>query len=216
MTQTVTEIEQKYVRDVYNNIANHFSTTRFSVWKFVKEFLDSKTEQMKGIDIGCGNGKNMLYNPRLDIIGIDSCQNFVDMCKSRGLNAQYGDFMDIPSENNTFDYAYSIAVFHHLSTEENREKSMNEMIRVLKPGGHGIFSVWSVENQQNEKKIRKFICGDNYVKWVRKTDNKVFERYYYVYNYEMIEKFIHLFEDKIGNIKIYNEKGNWVVEFVKV
>ena len=215
MTQTITETEQKYVREVYDNIASHFSATRVRVWKFVKYFLDSKTEQMKGIDIGCGNGKNMLYKPCLDILGIDSCQPFVDMCKLKGLKTQYGDFMDIPSQSNTFDYAYSIAVFHHFSTEDNRKKSMNEMIRVLKPGGHGMFSVWSVENQQKEKKVREFSCGDNYVKWTRQTDNKDFERYYYVYNYEMIEKFIRLFEDKIGNIKIYNEQGNWVVEFIK-
>lgn len=215
MTQTITETEQKHVREVYDNIASHFSATRTRVWNFVKVFLDSKTECMKGIDIGCGNGKNMLYNPQLNILGIDACQGFVDICKMQDLCATYGDIIDIPCQSNVYDYAYSIAVFHHLSTDDNRIKSMNEIIRILKPGGHGIISVWSVENQQNEKKVRNFVPGDNYVKWTRKLDNKVFERYYHVYNYEMIDKFIRSFENKIESIKIYNEQGNWVVEFSK-
>ena len=47
----------------------------------------------------------------------------------------------------TFDYSMSIAVFHHLS-DSDFKIAISEMIRTLKPGGHGIITVWSVENQQ--------------------------------------------------------------------
>ena len=60
-------IEQQYVHDVYDNIAEHFSDTRYCIWDFVKNFLENKSSDMKGIDIGCGNGKNMLCRKDLNI-----------------------------------------------------------------------------------------------------------------------------------------------------
>ena len=105
----------------------------------------------------------------------------------------------------------SIAVFHHLYTEKRRIIAINEMIRVLKQFGKGIISMWSFENQEK----RKFSLGNNIVTWIRKSDNKTFNRYYYIYNYDDI---IQLF-NQTENIKIdqiYNEYGNWVIEFTKL
>ena len=43
----------------------------------------------------------------------------------------------------------SIAVYHHIVSYIDRKKAIREMLRVLKPGGQGMFSVWSVENQES-------------------------------------------------------------------
>ena len=53
----MSSIEQEFVNEVYSNISEHFSDTRFCIWDFVKSFLDSKNALMKGIDIGCGMEK---------------------------------------------------------------------------------------------------------------------------------------------------------------
>ena len=52
-------IEDKNVKDVYNHIAKKFDSTRYRPWSCV-EFLDNARTSVIG-DIGCGNGKNILY-----------------------------------------------------------------------------------------------------------------------------------------------------------
>ena len=213
----MSSIEQKHVNEVYNSISEHFSDTRFCIWDFVKKFLDTKTSNMRGIDIGCGNGKNMYYNKSLNIDGFDNCLNFVKICKEKGLNVKCGDCLCLPCQPNTYNYAMAIAVYHHMASDEHRKTAIIEMIRCLKSGGKGIFSVWSIENQESEKITRNFVPGDNYVKWMRKRDGKIFQRYYHIYSKEMITSFMKInFQELIRDIKIYNERGNWIVEFTKI
>ena len=94
---------------------------------------------------------------------------------------------------------------------------MKEMIRILKPGGKGIVSVWSLcqTKRKNNMKMRNFVPGDNYVSWTRKKDKKIFKRYYYIFNEEMFRKYIDQFRESIIINKIFNERGNWVVGFTK-
>ncbi|CAG8794332.1 21211_t:CDS:2, partial [Racocetra persica] len=49
--------EQKYVHDVYQAIAPHFSQTRYKPWPVVEQFLNSLDIGSIGADIGSGNGK---------------------------------------------------------------------------------------------------------------------------------------------------------------
>ena len=204
-------IEKKFVLDMYNQIADHFSDTRYCIWNMVKNFLIDKSENEYGLEIGCGNGKNLLINPKLNIIGLDNSIELLTICRKKKLNVVEGNCCNLPFNNNQFDYIMSVAVFHHLYTEKRRIIAINEMIRVLKQFGKGIISMWSFENQEK----RKFSLGNNIVTWIRKSDNKTFNRYYYIYNYDDI---IQLF-NQIENIKIdqiYNEYGNWVIEFTKL
>ena len=119
----------------------------------------------------------------------------------------------------SFEFALSIAVFHHLSTEERRIKALKEMIRVLQPGGRGLLSLWSVEQPKTLK--RKFKKGDNIVLW-KYPDNyyigngESFERFYYIYDKEMFEAYIENVADLIEIEKIYNEMGNWYCVFKKL
>ena len=212
----MTSIEEEYVTKVYKNISEHFADTRFCIWNFVKNFLDTKKSNMRGIDIGCGNGKNMCYNRSLKIDGFDNCDNFVGICKEKGLSVRRGNCLCLPCQPNSYDYAMAIAVYHHMASDEHRKTAITEMIRTLKRGGKGIFSVWSVENQKGEKISRNFIPGDNYVKWMRKRDSKIFQRYYYVYTEEMIVSLMNNFTDLVRDVNIFNERGNWIVEFTKV
>jgi len=86
------------------------------------------------------------------------------------------------------------------------------MIRVMKSGSNGVFNVWSLENQEK----RRFVLGDNYVEWKSREPSKETQlRYYYIMDYDIVMNFINNFNKFINLIKIENEKGNWVVSFVK-
>ena len=52
------------------------------------------------------------------------------------------------------DGVMSIAVLHHISSVPRRLHFLEEMARILKPGGLGLVTVWA--SQQEEKKLAKW------------------------------------------------------------
>ena len=107
-------------------------------------------EYSKILDLGCGNGRNMTYENMI-FTGYDSSEEFIQICKSKGLDAVEGDMCNLPFETNSFDHIICIASFHHLITTERREKALEEMVRILKPGGKILLSVWSKTQPKKNK-----------------------------------------------------------------
>lgn len=202
--------EKEYVNDVYDSIADDFSRTRTRVWEHVKTFIDSVQKDSRCIDIGCGNGKNM-YRKDINMIGIDMCDKFVSMCNSKDLCAYKMDCCELSFDDEVFDNAMSIAVFHHLTTHERRLQALSEMIRVLKPNGLGMMSLWSFENQNKHS----FIKGDNMVSWKHSENGIVFDRYYYIFDELEVDEYLLNFKDDVNIIMKYNDQGNWYVIFQK-
>ena len=194
----------------YENHAAHFSDTRFCIWDVVREFGESRfSSDSVVLDVGCGNGKNMKYfNDKCSIAGIDKSENLTSICQSRGLNVACADVGNIPYEDNSFDYIISIAVIHHLDSEEKRVEAMNEMRRVLKPGGHALVTVWAFESDEYSKK-KKFVLGDNIVSFGKENAS----RYYYIYNKSMFSNFVSSIE--CSDYEFMWERGNWNAIFVK-
>jgi len=207
-----TEIEQIYVLETYSKIADDFSRTRYKPWPSVLKFLEQIPNLAILADIGCGNCKNLKLRP-INSIGIDIVYEFIEIGRKIGLDTRLGSILEIPLESNIVDYCMSIAVLHHLSTEEHRLKGLNELIRITKPGGKIHFQVWAYE--QPEKSKRKFSIGDNFIDWKDVDSNFISKRYYYIYNKETLVETL----DKLEGVtieKFYNECGNWIVTMVKL
>jgi SAM-dependent methyltransferase len=189
-----------YVKDVYDKIAKEFDNTRYSVWNCVKSFLDDIPKHSVIGDIGCGNGKNMMYRKDCINIGCDFSVEFVKICNNKNLNVVYGDILELPFENDMFDYTICIAVIHHLSTLESRKKAISELKRVTKSGGKILILVWALEQPDDSK--RKFTEQENLVQWIGPKGN-VEERYYYVFRQGELEELVD------DEVICFNEKGNW-------
>lgn len=213
-TETETEIETRHVKDVYTEIADAFDKTRYSVWNFVHQFLKDK-QHLYGLDIGCGNGKNLVYPENM--VGVDNCLRFLQIIKEKSPLAKviHSNCLNMPFADESFDYAMGISIFHHLSDENRRTNAIVEMIRVMRKGGEGIFNLWSYENQER----RKFQShGDNFVPWTSKTNNDlVHQRYYHIYDYTGVLRLVANVSHRapIDTIRIVNERGNWIVRFRK-
>jgi cyclopropane fatty-acyl-phospholipid synthase-like methyltransferase len=98
----------------YSSIAKDFSSTRFKVWPVVKDFIDKINPDSINIELGCGNGKNMLYckEKNIPIVGVDNCKEFVDICNERDLDVKLDNIQNITSyESSTYDNILCIAVF---------------------------------------------------------------------------------------------------------
>ncbi|WCJ44563.1 tRNA (carboxymethyluridine(34)-5-O)-methyltransferase [Euphorbia peplus] len=145
--QSTPEIERKYVHSVYDAIAPHFSSTRFAKWPKVATFLNSLHKGSLILDAGCGNGKYLGLNPDCFFIGCDISEPLINICADRGNEVLVGDAVHLPYRTGFGDAAISIAVLHHLSTENRRKKAIEELVRVVKKGGMVLITVWAAEQE---------------------------------------------------------------------
>lgn len=97
------------------------------------------------VDMGCGNGSfsfALLDKGANAVTGIDFGKKQIAYAQLAAKKLGYaentcfivGDVYDTGLPSDSFDFAVSNGVFHHLSTE-NMEKAVAETARILKPGG---------------------------------------------------------------------------------
>lgn len=90
----------------------------------------------KILDIGCGKGF-LLYEftqvvPGVEVTGIDISQYGIEHAKEEiKSHLRVGNCTNLPWEDKTFDFVYSINTFHNLTIDE-LEKAVREMERVSK------------------------------------------------------------------------------------
>lgn len=169
--------ESEFVHDVYNEIAQHFSQTRYKPWPIVQNFLESRTDNAFGVDVGCGNGKYISINPKLFIIGSDYSTGLIDQAKMLHNNEKCNDIMvadgmNLPHNSNTFDFAISIAVIHHFADEERRIDAIREILRVLKTGGQALIYCWALEQEKSRRGYHEGMDQDILVPWVLTKKNE--------------------------------------------
>ncbi|KAF4008844.1 hypothetical protein G4228_000662 [Cervus hanglu yarkandensis] len=154
------QLEQDYVHRVYEEIARHFSSTRHTPWPHIVEFLKALPSGSLVADIGCGNGKYLGINKEcfeilyLLQIGCDHSQNLVDICRERQYQAFVCDALAVPIRSGSCDACISIAVIHHFATAERRVAALQELVRLLRPGGKALIYVWAMEQEYNKKKSK--------------------------------------------------------------
>ncbi|SMN17809.1 similar to Saccharomyces cerevisiae YML014W TRM9 tRNA methyltransferase [Maudiozyma saulgeensis] len=160
--------EQEYVHDVYNEIAAHFSETRYKPWPIVTNFLQNRLTGSIGIDIGCGNGKYLGINDNIYIIGSDRSDGLIEC--AHGINSHYNvmvaDGMNLPHRDNTFDFAISIAVVHHWTTRERRVQAIHHILSKIKSGGQALIYCWALEQGESRRGYHEGMEQDVMVPWV--------------------------------------------------
>ncbi len=201
------------VKTTYNTIADEFSRTRYTIWDAVKVFLDDIKPNTVLADIGCGNGKNMLYIKDITNIGMDICENFVKICREeRNLSVTHGSILNVPFDSNIADNTICIAVIHHLKTIEERILAISELIRITKPGGHIMIYVWCFE--QDPKSKRQFKTQDEMVPFKNRDGDVLSYRFYHLYLDGELEKEINMVkESNQYNFKIkemFKDRNNYV------
>ena len=199
----MTDIENKFVKKIYNEIADHFDISHGYVWKCVKDYIESLKPMQNILEIGCGNGRNFMNINKHQYIGIDNSTELLKICKNKKFNVLLADMTSIPFKSNKFDNILCIASFHHLSTIERRKKTLFEMKRLLKSNGTILFTIWSKKQPIKTNRYFEFY-GDNIVLY-NKYGNQ-YKRYYYIFQKKEIEQLFTICGFKIKNN--YWECGN--------
>jgi tRNA (uracil-5-)-methyltransferase TRM9 len=173
------EFEKKHVHDVYATIARSFDATRVAHWGAVKQFLNELPRHAIVLDNGCGNGKYQ-HHPRTDLhwVAHDVCEELLTIAAKKNTGGCYSraNGLHLPYKENAFDACISVAVLHHLSTPERRRQFLDEIHRVLIPGGRACITVWAAE-QIRKAKWTVQPNGDAYIPW----NTTETQRYYHLF-----------------------------------
>ena len=198
--------EEVNVHAVYNQIAPHFSQTRYKPWPLITQFLSSLPSGSVGLDVGCGNGKYFNLNPDIFVLGSDRSSGLAGIARderTKGSTAGdviLGDILSLPHQAGKFDFAISIAVVHHLSTSERRLQAIRSILETLVQGGSALIYVWALEQENSRRGWSEGDSQDVMVPWVMRqkkdagsgcnnvVEETTFNRYYHLYRKGELEE----------------------------
>ncbi|KAI9466136.1 hypothetical protein BJY52DRAFT_1112796 [Lactarius psammicola] len=155
--------EHRHVHAVYDQIAPHFSSTRYKPWPLISKFLLSIPTGWVGLDSGTGNGKYLPlptdHPGKIWTIGLDRSQSLLNIARIAGGSGTTrevvrGDVLGQGWRRGAFDYAISIATIHHLATVERRVTAVKRLLESVSPGhGRVLIYVWAIDQDEYSKRI---------------------------------------------------------------
>lgn len=145
------------------------------------QLLKGRFENCKNIiDVGCGNGRNMVYflKNNFDVYGIDQDLNMIEEIKklSQELAPQnatnnfiLADLEEIPFSNSNFDCVICNAVLHFAKNKNNFEKMLLSIWRILKPNGFlfvRLASTIGIESLIKDLGDGRYLLPDNSIRYL--------------------------------------------------
>ena len=143
---------KEYSKEFFEEIDRRFFSNSMDYLPFKKipfegliDFESLKNKNVLEIGVGNGSHASLLAKYSKSFTGIDLTEYAVNSTTARfkefGLNGQIKrmDAENLEFENESFDFVWSWGVIHHSS---NTRKILEEIYRVLKPGGETIIMVY--------------------------------------------------------------------------
>jgi ubiquinone/menaquinone biosynthesis C-methylase UbiE len=129
--------EQRGTKEFFEAVERH----RYATQPYAESLCKFKAFRGKSLlEIGCGLGTDLLQFARNGalVTGVDLTEESVALAQKRfelyGVQGTFrtADAENLPFADNSFDVVYSFGVLHHTP---NTQKAIDEVYRVLKPGG---------------------------------------------------------------------------------
>jgi len=152
------EVNSAYIEfaDRLENWPNKYNISR-QISKWLSDYALLLTIDLKGakvLNIGCSEPDDELYfihlvdewhsidiNESIIIKSRELCNELLAEKFASKLKFTVSDVTALHLENESYDVVTSFSSIDHIPGQENRIKAINEMCRVLKPGGHLIVTV---------------------------------------------------------------------------
>jgi ubiquinone/menaquinone biosynthesis C-methylase UbiE len=99
------------------------------------------------------------------------------------VNLVAADALFLPFPDNTFDWAISVAAYHHIKGSEERERAFEELRRIVKPQGEAFVTVWN----RGQPRFW-FKSKEQQVPW--RLREKTVYRYYHLFSYTELRKLL--------------------------
>ena len=178
-------------REVFDQIAESWYRVRH--WPLLKEELEKVAARWKSgklLNVGCAHGPDFLsFSQGFELWGVDSSPAMLKQALRYSakfklyVNLIAADALFLPFPSNTFDWALSVATYHHIKGREEQRKAFIELKRVLKPQGEAFLTVWNHGQPRFRLKSK-----EQQVPW-RLKEETVY-RYYYLFSYGELRKLL--------------------------
>jgi len=178
-------------RKVFDQIAESWYRVRH--WPLLKEELEelaARWQRGKLLNVGCAHGPDFLpFSQGFELWGVDSSPGMLKQALKYSAKFRFyvnliaADALFLPFPNNTFDWAISVATYHHIKGREEREKAFVELKRVLKPQGEAFLTVWNHGQPRFWLKSK-----EQQVPW--RVKGETVYRYYHLFSYGELRKLL--------------------------
>ena len=177
--------------NVFNQIApGWYNFRHWSIFRTELEALARRWRQGRLLNLGCAHGPDFLpFIDSFELYGIDSSTQMLKFARKYrrkfgfAVDLSLADVAFLPYPDETFDWAISVATYHHIEGGEKQTAALTELRRVLKPGGEAFITVWNRWQPRFWFKSKEVM-----VPW-RKKDQTLY-RYYYLFSYSELERLV--------------------------
>ena len=178
-------------QSVFNQIApSWYNFRHWSIFRSELEALTRRWQKGRLLNIGCAHGPDFLpFRQNFDLYGVDFASQMLRFAQQYSqkfnfaVNLSVADASHLPFSDEVFDWAISVATYHHIKSKTERQAALSELRRVLKPGGEAFITLWN-------RWQPRFWFGDKEVAVPWRTKDKTLERYYYLFSYPELERLV--------------------------
>ncbi len=140
-------MDHKYIIDYYNNYdeearlgKRHGQVEFLTTIKYVEKYLQPG---MRILEVGAGTGRYSLYFSKKghNVDSVELVEHNIDVFRSKmenedSINLVQGNALNLEMyKDNTFDITMVLGPLYHVYTQRDKEKVVEEAVRVTKPGG---------------------------------------------------------------------------------
>ena len=193
-------------KEVFDQISESWYGVRH--WPRLRRELEELARKWQGgklLNVGCAHGPDFLpFTQNFELWGIDFSTGMLHQAQKYSakfnfyVNLVAADMLWLPFPDNTFDWAISVATYHHIKGKNDRQRAFHELKRVLKPGAEAFLTVW------NRGQPRFWLkSSEQEVPW--RLRGKTVYRYYHLFSYGELKRLLTRVGFEI--ITIYPEKS---------
>jgi ubiquinone/menaquinone biosynthesis C-methylase UbiE len=177
------------LKDVFNQIApGWYNYRHHSIFTRELNRLTKRWQKGSLLNLGCAHGPDFIpFRDSFKLYGVDFSDEMLMLARKYSLKFNFNveltsaDVRQLPYADDSFDWAISVATYHHIKGEQEILKALDELKRVLKPGGEAFITAWNRWQPGFWLKPKEL-----YVPWRKK--DKILYRYYHLFSYAELEK----------------------------
>ena len=178
-------------KDIFDQIApGWYNFRHWSIFRRELEAMARRWQKGSLLNIGCAHGPDFLpLKQDFDLYGVDFSSQMLSFARQYAkkfeftVNLFLADVCHLPFSDESFDWAISVATYHHIQGKNERQMALEELRRVLKPGGEAFITVWN-------RWQPRFWFGGREVAVPWHTKDETLQRYYYLFSYPELEKLV--------------------------
>ena len=175
--------------NVFDQIApGWYNFRHWSIFRSELEEMARRWQKGRLLNLGCAHGPDFLpFQACFELYGADFSPEMLRFARRYAQKFKFSvsltlaEVSRLPYGDESFDWAISVATYHHIKDKEPRLAALSELKRVLKPGGEAFITVWN--HWQPRFWFRR---SEVSVPW--RTRNKTLYRYYHLFSYPELEK----------------------------